>query len=49
VRLASAREYAGVTGRYFYKEQLARPNPQAEDEENALRLWQTTASLAEVE
>jgi NAD(P)-dependent dehydrogenase (short-subunit alcohol dehydrogenase family) len=49
VRLASAREYAGVTGRYFYKEKLARPNPQAEDDENAERLWQATARLAEIE
>ena len=49
VRLASAREYAGVTGRYFYKEQLARPNPQAEDDENAERLWQLTAKLAEID
>lgn len=49
VRLASAREYAGTTGRYFYKEQLARPNPQAEDDENAERLWQATARLVEIE
>jgi NAD(P)-dependent dehydrogenase (short-subunit alcohol dehydrogenase family) len=49
VRLASAREYAGITGRYFYKEKLARPNPQAERDENAERLWQVTARLAEVE
>jgi retinol dehydrogenase 12 len=49
VRLASAREYAGVTGRYFYKEKLARPNPQAEDDENARRLWQATAGLAGIE
>jgi NAD(P)-dependent dehydrogenase (short-subunit alcohol dehydrogenase family) len=49
VRLASAREYTGVTGRYFYKEKLARPNPQAEDDENAERLWQATARLAEIE
>ena len=49
VRLASAREYAGITGRYFYKEQLARPNPQAEDDENAERLWQATARLVEIE
>ena len=49
VRLASAREYAGITGCYFYKEQLARPNPQAEDDENAARLWQATARLAEIE
>ena len=49
VRLASAREYAGVTGRYFYKNNLARPNPQAEDDENAERLWQATARLVEIE
>jgi NAD(P)-dependent dehydrogenase (short-subunit alcohol dehydrogenase family) len=49
VRLASAREYAGVTGRYFYKAKLARPNPQAEDDENAERLWQATARLVGIE
>jgi NAD(P)-dependent dehydrogenase (short-subunit alcohol dehydrogenase family) len=49
VRLASAREYAGITGRYFYKEQLARPNPQAEDDENAERLWDATAKSAAIE
>jgi NAD(P)-dependent dehydrogenase (short-subunit alcohol dehydrogenase family) len=48
VRLASAREFAGVTGRYFYKAKLARPNPQAEDDGNAERLWQATARLVEV-
>src|SRR5215467_6215693 len=45
VRLASAREYAGTTGHYFYKDKLARPNPLAEDNENAERLWQATARL----
>jgi len=49
VRLASAREYAGITGRYFYKEKLARANPQAEDDENAERLWQATARLVEIQ
>ena len=49
VRLASAREYAGITGRYFYKEKLARPNPLAEDDENAERLWQVTAGLVEMQ
>jgi NAD(P)-dependent dehydrogenase (short-subunit alcohol dehydrogenase family) len=49
VRLASAREYAGTTGRYFYKEKLSRPNPLAEDDENAERLWQATARLAEID
>ena len=49
VRLASAREYAGVTGRYFYKGKLARPNTQAEDDENAERLWHATARSAAIE
>jgi retinol dehydrogenase 12 len=49
VRLASSREYAGITGRYFYKEQLARPNPQAEDDENAERLWDATIRSAAIE
>jgi hypothetical protein len=49
VRLASAREYAEVTGRYFYKEKLARHNPQADDDENAARLWEATARLVEIE
>jgi NAD(P)-dependent dehydrogenase (short-subunit alcohol dehydrogenase family) len=48
VRLAAAREYAGITGHYFYKERLAPPNPEVEDDENAERLWQATARLAEV-
>lgn len=49
VRLASAREHAGTTGRYFYKEKLSRPNPQAEDDDNAARLWQATARLVELD
>jgi NAD(P)-dependent dehydrogenase (short-subunit alcohol dehydrogenase family) len=49
VRLASAREYAGITGRYFYKEKLTRPNPEAENDENAARLWQATARLVGIE
>jgi hypothetical protein len=49
VRLASAREFAGTTGRYFYKEKMSRPNPLAEDDENAERLWQATARLVEME
>lgn len=49
VRLASSREYSGITGRYFYKEKLARPNPLAEDDENAERLWQATARLVGIQ
>jgi NAD(P)-dependent dehydrogenase (short-subunit alcohol dehydrogenase family) len=49
VRLASSRQFAAITGRYFYKEQLARPNPQAEDDENAERLWDATAKSVAIE
>lgn len=49
VRLASAPEHAATTGRYFYKAKLARPNPLAEDDENAERLWQATARLVEID
>ncbi|MET0195099.1 MAG: SDR family NAD(P)-dependent oxidoreductase [Hyphomicrobiaceae bacterium] len=49
VQLASAREHAGTTGRYFYKEKLSRPNPQAEDDDNAARLWQATARLTGID
>ncbi len=49
VRLASAREHAGTTGRYFYKETLSRPNPEAEDDHNAARLWQVTAGLTGID
>ena len=49
VRLASAREYAGVTGRYFHKAKLTRPNPLAEDDENAERLWHATTRLVGIE
>ena len=49
VRLASAREYSGITGRYFYKAKLARPNPLAEDDENAERLWQATSRLVGIQ
>jgi NAD(P)-dependent dehydrogenase (short-subunit alcohol dehydrogenase family) len=49
VRLASAREHAGTTGRYFYKEKVSRPNPEAEDDENAARLWQATARLTGID
>jgi NAD(P)-dependent dehydrogenase (short-subunit alcohol dehydrogenase family) len=49
VRLASARDLADVTGRYFYKMKLSRPNPLAEDDENAARLWAATAKLVVTE
>jgi retinol dehydrogenase 12 len=49
VRLAASQEYAGTSGRYFYKDKLSRPNPQAEDDDNAERLWQETARLVEMD
>jgi NAD(P)-dependent dehydrogenase (short-subunit alcohol dehydrogenase family) len=49
VQLASSHAYAGITGRYFYKDQPARPNPQAVDGGNAERLWEATAKLAGID
>jgi hypothetical protein len=49
VRLAAGQEYAATSGRYFYKDKLSRPNPQAEDDDNAERLWQETARLVEID
>ena len=49
VRLASSPDLAGITGRYFYKHKLARPNPEAENDDNAWRLWDATARLAGIE
>ena len=48
VRLASSPNFAGLTGRYFYKDKLARPSPEAENDENAQRLWDATAKLAAI-
>jgi NAD(P)-dependent dehydrogenase (short-subunit alcohol dehydrogenase family) len=48
VRLASSASFAGITGCYFYKEQLARASPEAENDENAQRLWAATAKLAAI-
>lgn len=49
VRLASSPDFAAMTGRYFYKQQHARPNPEAENDENARQLWKATAILAGIE
>lgn len=48
VRVASSPDFAGVTGRYFYKDKLARPGPDAESDENARRLWDATAKLVAI-
>jgi retinol dehydrogenase 12 len=49
VRLASAPDFAAMTGCYFYKKQLARPSPEAENDDNARQLWKATAMLAGIE
>jgi NAD(P)-dependent dehydrogenase (short-subunit alcohol dehydrogenase family) len=45
VRLASARELEGVTGRYFRDEREIRPSAAALDDEAARRLWRLSAEL----
>jgi retinol dehydrogenase 12 len=49
VRLATSPEVAGFTGQYLHKGQQARPNPEAENDYNAERLWEATAKLAGIE
>jgi NAD(P)-dependent dehydrogenase (short-subunit alcohol dehydrogenase family) len=49
VRLATSPEVAGLTGQYFHKGQLARPNPEADNDYSAQRLWEATAKLAGIE
>jgi NAD(P)-dependent dehydrogenase (short-subunit alcohol dehydrogenase family) len=46
VSLATAPEQAGVTGRYFAREQAAASSPASSDEAAARRLWQVSAELA---
>jgi NAD(P)-dependent dehydrogenase (short-subunit alcohol dehydrogenase family) len=43
--LASALELTETTGCYFYKDKLARPSPEAENEHNARMLWEATAKM----
>ncbi len=45
VRLASAPELEGVTGRYFRDEREIRPSAAALDDEAARRLWRLSAEL----
>jgi NAD(P)-dependent dehydrogenase (short-subunit alcohol dehydrogenase family) len=45
VRLASAPELEGVTGRYFRDEREIRPSVAALDDESARRLWRLSAEL----
>lgn len=45
VRLASAPELEGVTGRYFREEGEIRPSAAALDDEAALRLWRVSEEL----
>jgi len=46
VRLASSPEVGEMTGRYFYKDELALPSPEAANDENARLLWDITEKLA---
>jgi hypothetical protein len=45
VRLASAPELEGVTGRYFRDAGEIRPSAAALDDESARRLWRVSAEL----
>jgi NAD(P)-dependent dehydrogenase (short-subunit alcohol dehydrogenase family) len=49
VYLASSDEVAGITGGYFYKSRPATPSPEAQDDDDAHRLWQETARLIGLE
>ena len=48
IRLASAPELEGVTGRYFSKGLPKRSSPRSRDEDVAARLWQVSADLVEL-
>jgi NAD(P)-dependent dehydrogenase (short-subunit alcohol dehydrogenase family) len=45
VSLATAPELAGVTGRYFVRDQAVASSPASYDEAAARRLWQVSAEL----
>jgi NAD(P)-dependent dehydrogenase (short-subunit alcohol dehydrogenase family) len=49
IHLASAPEVANVSGGYFYKNRLATPTSEAQDETSARRLWEETAKLTGVD
>jgi len=49
VYLASSDEVAGITGGYFYKNRPATPSPEAQDDDDAHRLWDETARLIGLE
>jgi NAD(P)-dependent dehydrogenase (short-subunit alcohol dehydrogenase family) len=49
VYLASSDEVAGVTGEYFYKRKKTTPTPEAQNDDDAKRLWIETAKLAGIE
>ncbi len=48
VYLASSPEVAQASGGYYYKNKLATPTAQAQDDASAKRLWQDTEKLAGV-
>ena len=47
IRLASAPELEGVTGRYFTNSRPKRSSPRSRDEDVAARLWKVSADLVE--
>src|SRR5215471_6190695 len=49
VYLASSDEVASITGGYFYKNRLVTPSPEAQDDDDARRLWEETARLIGLE
>jgi len=46
VYLASSRDVATITGRYYYKFRPTPPSAAARDHRSALLLWQRSAELA---
>lgn len=49
VYLASSPEVAGISGSYFYKCRVATPTREAQDDDDAQRLWRETEKLAAIQ
>ena len=47
IRVATARQLEGVTGRYFTNSRTKKSSPQSYERDTAARLWQTTTELIE--
>ena len=46
IYLASSPEVAGRTGGYYYKNALATPTAEAQNDDDAKRLWDISAKIA---